>query len=505
MMVLLALLPIGVFAALLVLARWSAAAAGLAGAACALAVALLAFGLGQDQQGLAPALLGPLAEAAFSSATILLIVFGALCIHEFQSRSGAVAVFGDWLGSFGSDRRVTALFVAWFFALLLEGAAGFGTPIAMAAPLLIGLGFTPVRALTLVLIGHAIGVSFGSVGTPIVPLLAASAQDPRQLSIAIALLHSALAGGLVAWIWHSAAQPGSSPAEGRRGWPWVMSAALLFLVPFAALAWFVGPELPTLGGALLGAAGFAAFARWRQRGSSEASASRPGGRALLAATLPYLVVIALILLTRLVTPLRDLLRGATLDWTLSGGYGGSVALLYHPGTLLLLGFVIAGLLLASGRSQLLPAAGRAAARLPMVALALLSVLLLARLMVHSGMISLLAETAAASLGTAWLLAAPAVGALGSFITGSATASNILFGDFQHATAQAAGLSPLLAAAGQGFGAAMGNAIAPHNIVVGAAAVGLIGSEGQVLRKTLPVCLAYVVAGGLLLFAASFAL
>lgn len=504
MAALLALLPIGLFAALL-LARWSAAAAGLVGAVCALAVALLAFGLGEDAPGLAPALLGPLAEAAFSTATILLIVFGALCIHEFQSRSGAVTVFGEWLGSFGSDRRVTALFVAWFFALLLEGAAGFGTPIAMAAPLLIGLGFTPLRAITLVMVGHAVGVSFGAVGTPIVPLLAASAQDPRQLSIAIALLHSALAGGLVAWIWRSAGEASSLPDHGQRGGSWIVVAAALFLVPFAALAWWVGPELPTLGGALFGGVAFAAFARWRQRSSHAPPPARPGARALLAATSPYLIVIALILLTRLLTPLREVMRGATLDWTLPGGYGGSVALLYHPGSLLLLGFVIAGLLLRSGRSQLLPAAGRAAARLPMVALALLSVLLMARLMVHSGMIAVLAGSAAATLGAAWLLAAPAVGALGSFITGSATASNILFADFQHATAQAASLPPLLAAAGQGFGAAIGNTIAPHNIVVGAAAVGLIGSEGQILRRTLPVCLAYVAVGGLLLYAVSLAM
>jgi len=505
MPVLLALLPILLFAALLVLARWSAAAAGLAGAACALAVAMLAFGLGQNPDGFTPALLGPLAEAGFSTATILLIVFGALCIHEFQSRSGAVAVFGQWLASFGGDRRVTALFVAWFFALMLEGAAGFGTPVAMAAPLLIGLGFPPVRALALVLVGHAAGVSFGSVGTPMVPLLAASAQDPRQLSIAIALLHSALAGGLVAWIWYQAGQEPAPTGERGGGWTWVAMAALLFLVPYAALAWWVGPELPTLGGALIGVVAFAGFARWRQRGGGQASPDRPGARALLVATLPYLVVVALILLTRLLPPLRDILRGATLDWTLPGGYAGSVALLYHPGSLLLLGFVLAGLLMPGGRSRLLPAAGRAAARLPMVALALLSVLVMARLMVHSGMIAQLATSAASALGTGWLLAAPAVGALGSFVTGSATASNILFADFQHATAGAADLPPLLAAAGQGFGAAIGNVIAPHNIVVGAAAVGLIGSEGQVLRRTLPVCLAYVAAGGLLLFAVSLAL
>ena len=116
------------------------------------------------------------------------------------------------------------------------------------------------------------------------------------------------------------------------------------------------------------------------------------------------------------------------------------------------------------------------------------------------MIDALASAAAAVLGSAWPAAVPLVGALGSFITGSATASNILFSRFQVAAADASGLEPMLALAGQGFGAAIGNVIAPHNIVAGAATVGLVGREGTILKATLPVCLAYASMGGLLLLA-----
>jgi lactate permease len=138
--------------------------------------------------------------------------------------------------------------------------------------------------------------------------------------------------------------------------------------------------------------------------------------------------------------------------------------------------------------------------MPSVALALVSVLLLSRVMVHSGAIDALAGTAATILGPVWPVAVPLVGTLGSFITGSATASNILFGGFQMSAAEASGLPPLLALAGQGFGSAIGNVIAPHNIVAGAATVGLIGREGAILKATLPVCLAYAMLGGLLLLA-----
>jgi lactate permease len=488
MAVFLALLPVLTLIGLLAGLRWSAAAAGMAAAAAAAAVAFLGFGYGAGAPF--PAFVGPLAEAAFTALTILWIIFGALSIHEYQTRSGAVSTFGVWLAGFGEDRRTAALFVAWFFALFLEGAAGFGTPVALAAPLLVGLGFKPVEALVMVLLGHAAGVSFGAVGTPMVPLLAAGTLDPSLLSVAIVALHAVLAWALVMLVLHIA----GGRAPGKSGTLLAAGAVLAFFVPAAALAWTTGPELPTLGGALIGALLFAALVGRKGDGPSI-------GR-LMEAALPYLLIVALILGTRMIPPVRDVLRGATLDWRLFDGFGGSVAPLFHPGTLLLAGFLVASLCRPSG-ARLVPAALKAAAlRLPRVALALVAVLLLARLMVHSGMIGLLAVAAAEALGTGWPMAAPLVGALGSFVTGSATSSNILFADLQYATAAAAGLPPLAAAVGQGFGAGIGNIVAPHNIVAGAATVGLIGAEGRVLRLTLPVCLAYAAAGGGILIAAA---
>ena len=138
--------------------------------------------------------------------------------------------------------------------------------------------------------------------------------------------------------------------------------------------------------------------------------------------------------------------------------------------------------------------------MPPVLLALLAMLGLARLMVHAGMIEALAEAAEALRGGAWPLLAPATGALGTFVTGSATASNILLTDFQLATATALGLPALLLVAAQGFGAAVGNIICPHNIVAGGATVGLGGREsGEVLRRTLPACALYATLGGVLVF------
>lgn len=485
---LLALAPVVLLLLLLVVARWPAAWAGTASAAVAVPIAILAFGYGEDAMG--PSLAGPLLEALFQAATILWIIFPALWIHEYQMRTGATGQLGRYLGRLSDDPRIAALLIAWFFTLFMEGAAGFGTPIALAAPLLVTMGFRPVPALVLVIIGNAAGVSFGAVGTPMAALLAEAEFDPEMLSLLVVLLNAAAGWAMAALVYRLA---GSGVGPGGRGaFFWVTSATLLFFAPAALLAWTTGTELPTLGGALVGALLFIWLVR-RQVG--RANAAPDEGPGLIRAGLPYLTVLALILVTRLVTPVTATLRAPAIEWRLFDRFGGTMEPLYHPGTMLLAGLAIAAIALPRGMRPLPAAAIGAARRLPMVAIALVAVLTLARLMMHSGMIARLAQSAVALVGDAWPLFAPVVGALGSFVTGSATSSNILFGSFQLAVADMTSASPMLVIAAQAMGAAAGNLIAPHNIVAGAATVGLIGKEGEVLKRTLPACLLYVAIGG----------
>lgn len=483
-MALAALLPILVILALMLGARWAAGPAGLAGLAVALPVAL--WGFGWDAAGLP----GVAAEAGFTALTILWIVFPALMLHEAQMASGGTATIRAALARLSDDPRIMALLVAWFFALFAEGAAGFGTPVALAAPILVALGFPPARAVALALVGHAVGVSFGAVGTPVAAQLALVPVEPLALSAATAGLHAAIGWTMALAVHRLAAGQG-----GEAGLAWGLAAGLAFLLPATLIAIFVGPELPTLGGALLGGVGFALWVRGRGAGGG------PGAREVLGAALPYLLLLALILATRLIPPLGEALRGVTLAWTLPGGFAGSVQPLYHPGTMLLLGLLLAALLRRTPPGLLAGAAGRAAARLPSVLLALVAMLALARLMVHAGLIEALAGGASLALGGAWPALAPGAGALGTFVTGSATASNILLTEFQRATAETLGLSVPWILAGQGVGAAIGNIICPHNIVAGAATVGLVGRQAsEVLRATLPAALLYAALAGALLLA-----
>ncbi len=476
---LLATLPLLMVLLAMALLHWRAALAGAAG----LGVALVLVWAGGVLDG--PLLAGVALEALSSTATILWIILPALVIFELQSRVGALERLRAALAGISDDRAVQALLIAWFFGLFMEGAAGFGTPVALAAPLLVGLGFGPVRAVALALLGHAAGVSFGAVGTPAlaqVEMLGLAGTTLSGWTMALHLLPMVL---LALGVMRLA---GDGPLSRRQAGLAVM-AALCFALPALALAWLAGPELPTLGGALVGGAVFAMIVRRRE-------AQAPGGGWALADLLPYLLILALVLATRLIAPLQEALSGLWLGWEWAG-YSGGIAPLYHPGSLLVLGLVMAAV--ATGRqAALTPSLMAALRRLASVALALLVMLMLARLMVHGGLIAQAAE-AAAALGLLWPLLAPLVGALGTFVSGSATASNILFTEFQAASARALDLPLAPMAAAQGAGAAIGNAIAPHNIIAGTATVGLTGRDGEVLARTLAPVLAYTAALGLLLW------
>jgi lactate permease len=514
----LALLPILVILVLMLGLRWSAALAGSVGMGVALAVAMAVFAFpahADPALTVGEALAGTGAEAGFTALTILWIIGPALGIHQLQMRTGAAEILRSALASLAPDPRILALLVAWFFVLFMEGAAGFGASVALAAPFLVAAGFPPVQAVTITLVGHVVGVSFGAIGTPIVPQVAATGLDGLELARATGPYHSLL--GWVPLVVMVAMVTRSTPGgASRRIWGWTALAAACFLVPYTLLWAWVGPELPTVGGALFGGVLFVLLLRWLGRspaghrppaagGPPPAGHSPPAGAPLpgrphgamevVRAAAPYLTLVGLVLATRLVAPLRELLLGVGLEWELHGVFRGGMDPLYHPGSMLLAGFLVGAWLQGAGRRAILGAFVDATRRLVPVAVALVAMLLLSRIMVHSGMTTTLAVAAAEGAGGAWPGLAPFVGVLGTFVTGSATASNILFTDVQQETALVLGLPVAGIVGAQGFGAAVGNMICPHNVVAAGATVGLAGREGEILRRTLWVTLLYGGLGG----------
>lgn len=496
MAALVAIAPLALIVVLMIAVRWPAAHAGLVGLAAAIIGAIWFFGLGtrvHAEQGVAAALIGTGAEAVFSALDILWIVLPALSLYELQQRSGAIEAIRTGLMGLSSDKTLVVIIIALFFALFMEGAAGFGTPIALAAPLIVGLGFAPAVAVALPLIGHVAGVSFGALGTPIFAQVDVSGIAADRIAPLTALLHASISPLLVLSMVLIA---GNGRLQAKYA-VWAIIGAVCFLLPYLGLATWVGPELPAIGGALAGGLAFALILRWSHARQPET----PDAGSLAWGAIPYALLVGLILATRLVPQIKEALRQVVLEWTLPGPFAGRIEPLYHPGTMLLAGLVFGGLLQGRTLAELATAVTAAARRLVPVAIALLAMLGIARLMVHAGMTEALAA-AATRAGRAWPLIAPSVGALGAFITGSATASNILLTDLQQATATDLGLPlrPLIAA--QGFGAAIGNSVALHNIIAGAATVGLQGREGDILRKTAPVCLVCLAAAGILVLAAT---
>ena len=237
----------------------------------------------------------------------------------------------------------------------------------------------------------------------------------------------------------------------------------------------------------------------RRRSPAEKSSAPREDHTALWAAAPYLSVVGLVLTTRLVPGLSDFLQEIEIKWELAGGFSGSFAPLYHPGTLLFGGLLMGALIQQGSLRGATTALQRALGQIGPVVVALVAMLGLSRVMVAAGMIDTLAQAASSAAGDSWPAFAAIVGALGTFITGSATASNILFTDFQVATAQTLE-APILPLVGvQGFGAAAGNMIAPHNVIAAAAVVGETGNEGSILRATLWVALGYLIAGGVAAF------
>ncbi|WP_062467599.1 L-lactate permease [Demequina maris] len=517
---LLAALPIIVVLVLMIGLKWSAIWAGATAAAVALLIALFSFDFGTATDfGAGEGVTGVLASAAWTALTVMLIIGPALGVHHLQQRTGATAAIEAGLARITPDPRVAALLIAWFFTLLIEGAAGFGTPVALAAPFLVAAGFKPLTAVVAAMAGHASAVPFAAVGTPTLAQLAIVDVDPLDLSSAIApfmLVVGAVLAFTVAKIVGTLVPTAGPP------WKWMAVAYVAFFGPYLLLALFVGPELPSLLGSIVGAGIFIAVVRLvlarRARAQAltapeqaaeeevlhaadEAEATEAHHMGMLAATAPYAVLVVLVMLTRLVPPIKEASQAWEVRWSLFDHFGDGIQPLYHPGPLLLVAFLAGAVWQRATRQEVAGAFVVATRQVLPVFVALLAMVTVAYTMSESGMTNQLA-VAAAGTGAVWPLLSPFVGALGTFMTGSATSSNILFTDFQNSTAIEAGLEPVPLLGSQAAGAAVGNIICPHNVIAAAATVGLAGREGEVLKRALPpaaICL--VLVGGMaLLFA-----
>lgn len=490
----LALSPVLTVLVLMVGAGWGGGKAGSAGFLLALALALTAFG------GDATLALVAIGKAALLAVDVLYIVWMALFFYNVTNEAGAVALIGRSLPRLTSDRAAQSLLIGWVFVSLLQGVGGFGVPVAVVAPLLVGLGYTATQAVIMAALGHGWAVTFGSLGTSFVALTAVTGLPGEALAHDAALILGfacLISGALVAFV--------------SAGWGgFLRSIPMLALVGGAMglTQWWVATRgIWTLGstsGALAGAfvAVLYVLSPLHRGGAERAKpAAEDRGRSLVLALAAYGVLLLMAFALNLIAPLEQLMDSFAIQlefpavatefgWAVPAETGRKISIFGHAGAILFYAGLIAFLLYrAAGYFESPTVWPEIWSKVRSSALkstvSILALVAMASLMTHTGMTQIIArgisETVDAEI---YPLFAPFIGTLGAFMTGSNTNSNVVFGALQQETAALLALSASIILAGQTAGASLGSVLAPAKIIVGCSTVGLSGQEGPVIRRML---------------------
>ena len=557
---LLALTPILLVGVLLVGFRWPAKYAMPVGFVAVVMIAALVWDVtwisiaASSIQGLLVAL------------TLLYIVFGALLLLGTLTRSGAMSTIRAGFTGISADRRVQAIIVGWLFGSFIEGAAGFGTPAAVVAPLMLALGFPAMAAVMVGLIIQSTPVSFGAVGTPMLVGLGNGLSGPdgdlaapvaaragelgldkgeyiAHTAVNVALLHTVvgtLVPLFVVCLLCGFFGERRRFADGFGVWRFALFSAFAMTVPYLLVAWLLGPEFPSLLGGLIGLAvvmfaasrglfvpkdtwDFPPRERWSDRWMGTVDPGAGSGEltrrmSLARAWAPYVVVAALLVLTRTVEPVKELLQvdlAITFQNILGTPITQAVEPLFLPGFLFIVTCLVTYALHRMSRGEIVESWRIAGSQIAGAAVALLFALPLVRVFINSGqefngselasMPLTLAEGAATAVGSSWPVLTPWIGALGAFVAGSNTVSNLMFAQFQFSTAEQIGVNQEVVVATQAVGGAAGNMVTVHNVVAASATVGLLGREGDLIRKTVIPMVYYLLAAGALAYVWIFGL
>ncbi len=501
-------------------------------------------------------------EGLVIAGILLYIVWGALLLLFVLKHSGAVEAIRNGFRDISPDRRIQAIIVAWTFGAFIEGAAGFGTPAAVAGPLLVILGFPPMAAVVAALTIQSTPVSFGAVGTPILvgvntglkdqPLVtdfiarhaeafaAGATLEPydqmlRMIGARVAIVHGIIGTLIPLFVVCLLTRffgKNRSWREGLAVWKFALFAGFAFTVPYVLFGVFLGPEFPSLLGGLaaLALVVLAAKAGWFQPSEvwdfPPESAWEPDWRSsfpprddeaapkaipLWIAWVPYVLVGGLLVAARLVDPIRDFILDSRIQWTIlntgedTTTIGQKIDFFGSPGTVFLIAALVCLPLHRMSLRRFRAALAESGKATWGAAIAILFAVPAVRIFIQSNvnaaglesMPVVLATTLSDWTGTSWPAFSAVVGAMGAFVAGSNTISNMTFSLLQFKIGLDTQLAPLFIVALQAVGGAAGNMICVHNVVAASATVGLLGREGALIRKTLIPTAYYLLAAGII--------
>lgn len=448
MSTILALLPILALVVALSGLKLKAYQATLSAFAVGLIVALAAF-----SEHLAPAAI-PMTVwggVRFALVPICLVILSALFTYEATVLSGGMSTLRTKLAEITDDQRILALLVVFGFGNFMEGMAGFGTAVAIPAVILVGLGFKPLRAVLMCLVGNTAITPFGSVGVPTAALAKIADVDLTALTRTIYLLQIPVTAALPILILLVFGGRKALKGMGKT----LLVAELAFFIPAFGAAWFLGQELPAILGGLsvLFALGYQAT-----RGKES-----PNMKELASAALPFICVIVALGIMAVLPP--------------------SIKSRLTPGALILVAGFIGALIQGLKPLRLIKLVGETAGKYWSAFVTTCAVLALARVMESAHMTLTIAQSLVALTGGAYPFVSTVVGGLGGFLTGSGTSTCALFGALQADAARALSIDPLIVTASNVIGAGIGKMICPQSIALGIAAAGALGKESRVLKMS----------------------
>ncbi len=431
---------------------------------------------------------------------IMLVIVAAVFTYNLATHTGGMEVIKKMMTSISTDQRILVLILAWGFGGFLEAIAGFGTAVAIPASILAALGFNPVFAAIICLIANTTPTAFGAIGLPVSTLAAVTNLNVNDLSFTVAIQLFIMII-VVPFILVMLTGKGIKSLKGV--FIITLMAGLSFALPQIFVAKYLGAELPAIVGSVISMAVVIAMAKIFYKDTADKEAEKIAAKSAVMAWLPFILVFVIIILCSSLFPMINgaLAQVKTSIQIYTGPHGKPFTILWlsTPGTLIIFATYLAGLIQGVKFGQISKILGDTMKQMSKSAITIVAIVALAKVMGYSGMIGVIAQILVLITGSYYPLIAPLIGALGTFVTGSDTSANVLFGGLQVEAAKAIGMSPYWLAAANTAGATAGKMISPQSIAVATAATGIIGSEGKILQATLKVCIIYVVVIGIVVY------
>jgi lactate permease len=465
--------------------KFTAVKSGMIALVLTTVIAVLAFGL--EAQGLLIAVGKGLSLAFY----VLVIIWSALFLYHVVWAFKAIQTITANIMHFIRDPFVQFLMLAWLFSAALQGVAGFGVPVVIVVPILISLGFEPIRSTVAVLLGHSWAVSFGSMGSSFYTISLVTNLEPQQVGFAMAIFNcvAMVMMGLFVCYFYDGFK------DVKRGLFYILPTSLVMMATMSLSLYLNLLSMVSLLSALAGLLTLYILFRIREKPLKKEKL-RVEHMSIWTALLPYAIILGLTLGFQML-PLDHLALSFRFDASQTSlGYVvkaeeafAKLKLFGHPGPVLLMAAF--GALLAYHRlGQFNQETFKNVVQMTVkkclpTTKSLTALIVMALVMMDSGMTEKMAYTVTLLTGSFYVFFAPFIGVLGSFITGSNTNSNVLFGKFQYDIATALGVSPYLMCGVQSIAGSIGVGLGPTTLLMSATAAGLNGQESNLYRRVLP--------------------